>query len=91
MHLFNTNRALLVVIQRMPFFFAQCRMPKDARYRTAQKLILAGMVKSLADLFDIVDKTPLARDMHTALIGRDILSQAVLIYIGYNNSFTLSF
>lgn len=41
-------------------------MPKDARYRTAQKLFLANQVKSLRDLFDIVDKTPLARDMHTA-------------------------
>ena len=41
-------------------------MPKDARYRTAQKLFLAGQVKSLADLFDILDKTPLAKDMHTA-------------------------
>jgi plasmid maintenance system antidote protein VapI len=41
-------------------------MPKDARYRTAQKLILAGLIKSLADLFDTVDKTPLARDIHTA-------------------------
>ena len=43
-----------------------CTMPKDSRYRTAQKLILAGLVKSLADLFDTIDKTPLARDMHTA-------------------------
>jgi len=41
-------------------------MPKDARYRTAQKLFLANQIKSLRDLFDIVDKTPLARDMHTA-------------------------
>ena len=41
-------------------------MPKDARYRTAQKLILAGMIHSLAELLDVVDKTPLARDMHTA-------------------------
>ncbi len=41
-------------------------MPKDARYRTAQKLFLANQIKNLRDLFDIVDKTPLARDMHTA-------------------------
>jgi hypothetical protein len=41
-------------------------MPKDARYRTAQKLFLTGQVKSLAELFDVLDKTPLAKDMHTA-------------------------
>jgi hypothetical protein len=41
-------------------------MPKDSRYRNAQKLILSGLIKSLADLFDAIDKTPLARDMHTA-------------------------
>ena len=41
-------------------------MPKDARYRNAQKLILAGLIKNLADLLDAVSKTPLARDMHTA-------------------------
>ena len=41
-------------------------MPKDSRYRNAQKLILAGLIKNLADLLDAVSKTPLARDMHTA-------------------------
>ena len=41
-------------------------MPKDSRYRTAQKLILGGLIKNLGDLFDAIDKTPLARDMHTA-------------------------
>jgi plasmid maintenance system antidote protein VapI len=41
-------------------------MPKDSRYRNAQKLILAGLINNLADLLDAVSKTPLARDMHTA-------------------------
>jgi hypothetical protein len=41
-------------------------MAKESNYRTAQKLILAGHIKSLAELLDAVDKTPLARDIHTA-------------------------
>jgi hypothetical protein len=41
-------------------------MAKESNYRTAQKLILAGHIKSLSDLLDAVDKTPLAIDIHTA-------------------------
>ena len=41
-------------------------MPKDARYNTAQKLILGGYIKTLSELLDAVDKTPLALDMKTA-------------------------
>ena len=57
-------------------------MPKDARYRTAQKLILAGLVKSLAELFDTLDKTPLARDMHTApaRLNKLILNPALFTF-----------
>lgn len=43
-----------------------CKMQKDSRYRHAQKLILAGLIKNLQDLLDAVDKTPLARDIHTS-------------------------
>jgi hypothetical protein len=41
-------------------------MAKESNYRTAQKLFLAGHIKSLADLLDAVDQTPLAKDIHTA-------------------------
>lgn len=41
-------------------------MVTDHRYKTAQKLIRAGMMNSLAELFETLDKTPLAKDMHTA-------------------------
>ncbi len=41
-------------------------MPKDSRYRNAQKLILAGLIKNLSDLLDAIDKTPLARDIYTS-------------------------
>jgi hypothetical protein len=31
-------------------------------------------------------------DLHIqSLVGRDVLSQAVLVYIGYTNQFTMSF
>lgn len=43
-----------------------CGMPKDARYNTAQKLVQGGHIHSLTELFEAVDKTPLARDMKTA-------------------------
>jgi hypothetical protein len=38
----------------------------------------------------IVTEVPLQGQHIQCLIGRDFLSHAVLIYIGYNNSFTLS-
>ena len=41
-------------------------MPKDARYNTAQKLILGGYIKTFSELLDAVDKTPLAVDIKTA-------------------------
>jgi predicted aspartyl protease len=36
-------------------------------------------------------EAPLEDQNIQCMIGRDILSQAVLVYIGYNNQFTLSF
>jgi len=39
----------------------------------------------------VITEAPLQNQHIQCLIGRDILQQAVLIYIGYNNSFTLSF
>jgi hypothetical protein len=41
-------------------------MTTASRYRNAQKLILGGFIKSVADLFDAVPKTTMARDIHTA-------------------------
>lgn len=41
-------------------------MPKDSRYRNAQKLILAGLIKNLPELLDAIDKTPLAKSIHTS-------------------------
>lgn len=57
-------------------------MPNDPRYRTAQKLISGGLIKSLADLFDTVDKTPLAKDMHTApaRLSKLILNPALFTF-----------
>lgn len=39
----------------------------------------------------ILTEAPLQGQHIQCLIGRDVLENAVLIYIGYNNSFTLSF
>lgn len=39
----------------------------------------------------VVTEAPLQNQHIQCLIGRDILQQAVLIYIGYSNTFTLSF
>jgi len=39
----------------------------------------------------VVTEAPLAGQHIQGLIGRDVLSQAVLVYIGYTNQFTMSF
>ena len=38
-----------------------------------------------------VIETPLQGQQIRCLIGRDVLSQGVLVYIGYSNLFSLSF
>lgn len=39
----------------------------------------------------VVTEAPLTGQHIQGLIGRDVLSQAVLVYIGYTNQFTMSF
>lgn len=41
-------------------------MAVDPRYKTAQKLILAGGITTLSELMDIIDKTPLAKALKTS-------------------------
>jgi hypothetical protein len=39
----------------------------------------------------VVIEAPLAGQHIQGLIGRDVLAQSVLVYIGYTNQFTVSF
>lgn len=41
-------------------------MPKARGFNIAKKLILSGDIKNLTELFEVIDKTPLARSMKTS-------------------------
>ena len=41
-------------------------MPKEKRYKSAKNQIEGGYIKTLTDLLDVLDKTPLSKDIHSS-------------------------
>jgi len=57
-------------------------MPKEKRYRAAKNQIEGGYIKTLTDLLDVLDKTPLSKDIHTSAVrfNKLILNPALFTF-----------